>query len=794
MRQRIRNWLFALLRRTEPPPPDQRTVIRKLNDALVDLAGRDNNARTAYAERIAELVEARQMAGAGPWSVSPAALAGTDRIISDALERFGKPAPRLQLAESGNAITAQGAYGDIELALQNVEWRREVNLSWLEFSRWGIQQLILICRLYYIKHPWIRRGINLSAAYVFGQGVELSSPDPDANETLKEFRERNRGALGQIALVEAEKRKSYDGNLFWCLFSDTQDTGTVNVRLIDATEIQEIWSDPDDADKPWYYRRVWTQRTPDPISGQMKNTTGECWYPALNYEPTPKPPTIGKIPVQWESPVYHRKVGCVANWTFGCPRVYPGIDWAKEGRKYLEACAAKAAALGQIALTITTKGGQQALMGIKEQIGTTVGPSSALWDKNPPAVAGSTFASGPGTKLEPLMTRGAGADPSEVKEYRNMVACALMIPPTWLADMETSNLSTAETLDRPTELGFELLQEEWQEDLVVMGQYALKVSNGAPSGRFKAALARRAQSGDIVIREAARSVRNGHWVYEASKAPKPDVVEVMCSFPAIREGDIPALIHATNEAMAIDRQGNQHGLDDRTAVRKFCGLLDIPHADELVEKLFPEASYNLDRTIASDEGTIPDPAPVAVPGAKPTAVPAKEATRIREALRRVSAALVARESPQSRVSYPRKVDGAEPENSPTIISMREYSADQERVPAGGPGGGEFAGGSGGYEENRGERQVHGPGSALKSGNIGDSTPVSKAQARLLALNGLPKGESYAHAADMLTRAGHHGSAIPPGHTWRSAGKLADHELLSQTKIEFPSGDEAKMEW
>ena len=200
MRKRIRSWLLVALRRIADPPPDQRTVIRKLNDALVDLATREDAAKAAYMERVAELVEARQMAGSGPWTASSAAVAQTDRIIDDALQRFGRPHQPVLIRESANAITAQGIYGDIELALQNVEWRREVNLSWMEFSRWGIQQIILISRLYYVKNPIIRRLIDVCAAYVFARGVEVSSSDEAANDVLKDFFERNRTTLGQNAL------------------------------------------------------------------------------------------------------------------------------------------------------------------------------------------------------------------------------------------------------------------------------------------------------------------------------------------------------------------------------------------------------------------------------------------------------------------------------------------------------------------------------------------------------------------------------------------------------------------
>jgi hypothetical protein len=443
-------------------------------------------------------------------------------------------------------------------------------------------------------------------------------------------------------LTEQEKRKSYDGNLFWCLFTDSQNSGDVNIRLIDATEIQEIVHDPEDNTKPQYYHRIWTQKVFSVETGQWNHVPGNEWHPALSYDPPEKPQSIGGHPVKWDSPVYHRKTGHVANWTFGCPRNYPALDWAKEGRKHLEACESVTQAHSQIALEYTTKGGQQALSGFKQQLQTSVGPTSALLDQNPPAVFGSTIGHGTGTKLEAFKARGMGADPSEVKEIRNMVACVLEIPPTWLGDMETSNLSTALTLDRPTELGFQLKQEEWQEDLAVMARYQLEVSGMAVNGKL-----REAKKGAVAIREAARVIRNGHWRHEAAKAPAPDIIEVVVSFPAIREGDIPALVQATNDAMAIDRQGNQHGIDDKIAVRKFCDLLDIPNADELVEELYPHDTYDRDRTKQQEPTAIAPPPHVtnqAGDNPAPVITPQKEAEQIRGLITRIDKALRIQES------------------------------------------------------------------------------------------------------------------------------------------------------
>src|SRR5208337_1604109 len=401
IRRRLRIWLARAFQWLSPKP-DYAPELRALTKVLQNFKFDDDSMRRRWAqEDAAERMEAQQLAGSGPWLTATgrdAIAKGTPDAKDLLLANAAGTKPVSAALRESNPLMSQGAFGDIELALQNVEWRREINLSWLEFSRWGIQQIILISRLYYIKNPIVRRLIDVAAVYVFGRGYEVSSSDPDANDVLKEFLERNQKVLGQVALVDLERRKFYDGNLFFAFHTDAVDTGQTTVRMMDATEIMDIITDPDDTDCPWYYRRVWVAREFDIQSGQVHTQGQQSYHPALNFDPKIKPETINAIPVMWDVPIYHRKCGGVAKWNFGCPMIYPAIDWAKAARRFLEACATVKQALATFAMTVTTKGGQQAIEGLKAQLSTTVGPAAALWDTNPTPVNASTFVSGPGTE------------------------------------------------------------------------------------------------------------------------------------------------------------------------------------------------------------------------------------------------------------------------------------------------------------------------------------------------------------------------------------------------------------
>ena len=597
------------------------------------------------------------MCGAGPWAPGDVnAYVAASVPLREAL----------QLREAGPVgdVSPLGAYGLYELLLQNVNWQREINYSWLEFTRWGIQQIILICRLYYIKNPIVRRLVNVCAEYVFARGVDISCEDKDANDALTDFVTRNQRVLGMVALMESEKSKDRDGNLFWVFFPD-KGTGDCDLRMIDATEIQDIWTDPEDADVEQYFHRIWTERSHDPAAATQSTVARHAWYPAINFDPPNKPKTIGQWPVMWDAPVYHRKVGHVGKWLFGCPRIYPMLDWAKEARRFLEACASVRQSLSQFAFNIKTKGGQQAIEGIKQEMETQVGPGAPIWDTNPPAVAGASWISGPGTTLDAFKVQGATFSPDDVRWYVIMCCMTKGLPPTFLGDMQTSNLATATSLDRPTETVFLSLQQEWIEDLTAICTFALTKKLRSPGSKFREACP---NPGAITIRGATRVLLpSGRWVYEAKKGvQRGDDIEVRVEFPAIREGDLPALIKANVEALTLDNKGGQIvGVDEKAGILNLMRLLGMDDAEELIEEMYPSTGkdkYDPDRTkeilpppiqkVVPVPGPQPSPADVQATMAdqanaegRPAPKPAKEAAA---ALRRLAEAMEERNGSDAR--------------------------------------------------------------------------------------------------------------------------------------------------
>ena len=419
--------------------------------------------------RITEYAEALAMLGAGPWGGNPNA--ASSREAKSPTDMPGQVALKERM-------------WDLELALEDQGWKRETSQSALEFSRWGVQQIMAICRLYRIKNPLIQRGILVSSYYVFGRGFEVSSPDGPTNEVVKAFFEdpRNQKEIGLKALTEKEATLYTDGNIFWALFTGLR--GEVLIRSIDAMEIMEIISDPDDSSVTRYYHRGWVQMGFNEKTGTQTQEFKEAWYVDEGYEPETKVDVINGKPVMRDPSgdyvrIIHQKDGGLPKWHFGCSRVYAAIDWARAYKQRLEDYASITRALARFAWDVKTKGGAPAIAALKGTFATTLVNDGSMIEHNPPAVTGSSFISGPATTMTPVKTAGVAPSPEEGRRLAHMVYMVFGLGEHFFADISTGNLATATSLDRPTELKFKHDQEIWKEVITRIARFvAMRNAHG----------------------------------------------------------------------------------------------------------------------------------------------------------------------------------------------------------------------------------------------------------------------------------------------------------------------------
>lgn len=526
--------------------------------------------------------------------------------------------------------SAQGRYLELELQLDNVEWQRQQHWASLEFSRYGIQQLILIARLYFLKNPLVKRGIKIASFYVFGRGFEIrAEDDPAANDLVQSFLDANREELGMLGLTEKDQSLRTDGGLFFVFFTALA-TGDVKIRTIDPVEIMDIITNPEDAAQPWFYRRSWVQETFDDATGARAVRRTDAWYPAIDHEPAAKLDAIEGKPILWDTPVYHVKVGGLVKWKFGLPECYATLDWAKAYKKFLENWSSITEALARFAFVAETKGGPQGIQALQNVLATTTGGaggSAALtaFDSNPPPVAASALVTGPGNKLSPVRTAGATTEPEQGRRVMLMVAASDGLPETFYGDASTGSLATARSLDRPTELQFLHRQELWREILQRIITFALARSVGAAKGKLREAYQTRAPRFVWLRKNRA----TGAWIKEAKAE---GVVTLKVDFPSVLEHDITESINAIVAAGTLNGYAPAGTIDIKTLagllLREMPGITDI---DQLLEDMFPDADYDPVQDILPAE---PDPS-------QAPALMAEVTRRILEAARRQAAAKIA---------------------------------------------------------------------------------------------------------------------------------------------------------
>lgn len=494
--------------------------------------------------------------------------------------------------QAAQAFTAREALAALELAAEDRDWQQLTGGSEREFSLSGLRNIMKLSRLMFLKNPLINRAVTLQAMYVWGQGCQISSEDRRTQQVIDDFLSDNKKVLtGHQARTMQEQDLAVLGNRFYALF-DNPSTGRVAVRSIPPEEIEDIITDPDDAQSAWAYKRCWGQRA---LDGTIQQRT--AYYPAVDL--TPEASALVKAQygaAMVDTPVLHVRVGGLSDMRMGVPETYQAIDWARAYKRFLEDWASINAALAKFAWNFKTPGGQRAVTAAKARLGSTVGSGSSLAETNPPSTAGATFLSS-GAEMTPMKTAGATTSAEEGRRLLLMVAASLGMPETFFGDVSTGTLATAKSLDRPTELKFRDRQELWKDVYVTLIQYAVNRSRSAANG---------------VMFGAA------------------DQAEVKVAFPPILEHDIAEQINAIAMAATLDGKPMAGTLPLEAVTRMVATALGVQDVEALVAAVLADEE---ERQAKADAIAAGNGAGDNAPPDQPVPDPMTEAAReLREAL------------------------------------------------------------------------------------------------------------------------------------------------------------------
>jgi len=400
---------------------------------------------------------------------------------------------RVHAAETENEILRE-SLADVELALEDEGWDRLTTRAQEQFTRAGLGRISQVAQVMAVANPLIKRGLAIRAAYIWGQGVAVTARavgddgTQDVNNVVQAFLEDtgNRAAFtGDQAHEELERALGTDGNVFLAHFTNPR-TGFVQVRSIPFGEIEDVISNPDDADDPWFYRRQWTERVIDPQTAQLQVTPRTAFYPAIGYRPAARFKTIDGHPVMWDAPVLHVSVNRLDGWAFGVADVFAALSWARAYRDFLADWAVLVKALSQFAFRASEKGSKAQRM--REAL--TRRPATGV-EGNPNTV-GATAVLGPDATLEAIPKTGATIDSESGRPLAAMVAAGIGIPVTiLLADPgQTGARAVAETLDKPMTLEMGMRRSLWAEAYRTSLGYVIRSAVRAPAGPLTGTITR----------------------------------------------------------------------------------------------------------------------------------------------------------------------------------------------------------------------------------------------------------------------------------------------------------------
>ena len=461
---------------------------------------------------------------------------------------------------------------ELELTLEDRNWIRVSGEYNYEFSRQGLRIINKMARVMYLKNPLIKRGVDVQAFYVFGQGINLSSDDDDINTVISDFlaNAKNHAELThQQAMTAKDKELTLFGNLYFTFFTNPSD-GRVLVRTIPADEVDEIVTNPDDRKDPWLYKRTWVQERFSFDSGINTNVTCTEYYPDWQYTPQHKPEKIGPFRVNWNTPVYHVKVGALSDMKMGVSDIYAALDWAKAYKDFLEDWATITRAYARFAWQAKTTGGKAGIAAMKAKLGSTLTPTTM--ETNPPPVTGATFIGNGETTMEPVKTSGATTTPQDGRRILLMVAAVMGIPETFFGDATAGSLATAKSLDRPTELKMKDRQSLWSDIFENILRFVIAQAASMPNGPLV---------GIVNVQT------------EDDGTPKLTMmdgspVRIKTLFPPVLEHDMAAQVSAIVDAATLGGHPPANTIDVQTVSRLLLSALGVPDIDDVMEKLYPD--------------------------------------------------------------------------------------------------------------------------------------------------------------------------------------------------------------
>ena len=342
-------------------------------------------------------------------------------------------------------------------------------------------------RRLYKYSPMGQWAIWLWTSWGLGESVQVTIDVEEADLEWQEFWEadRNQSVLGADCIHEMSNWLLVDGNQFLAFYGSTVD-GETTVTEINPDEITEIVPDPDNAARPLFYKREWT----DAKSGKANTLYYPDWQIYLSGEADEAAPgnddkTLAQVVLPLtarradtgqlvselaEANDVPRTTVCLMHLAYnhkergelwGWPLLATAASWLKAHKRFLEARLAVAEAKAAFVRRYRVQGGSRAVASIKATIASKLTSTSSSYDTNPPPAPASSEFMNQAVEAEDLpMSTGAGDADADNKIFTWHAALAAGLNTTSVG-LDAQRYATALAMDRTQSIAFARYKAFW---------------------------------------------------------------------------------------------------------------------------------------------------------------------------------------------------------------------------------------------------------------------------------------------------------------------------------------------
>ena len=338
-----------------------------------------------------------------------------------------------------------------------------------------------------------RHAKNLWTDFGFGQSIQIAPRDPDAAEVWDEFfnARRNAPLLKQRKFHKLSDDQIVDGEQ-WFVFFGAID-GEATIRRLRTDQISEVVHEEGDADVNLFYvRNVANQKVTVPGAGDLAGVVS-IYYP--DWQATPKQLNAVKVPSNVRRAdklkrstrvvVQHAAINEDTNGR-GWPQFYQVPDYTNVYRELIQDWATVSKANAMYVRQMVTAAGSRGVDAIRAKFGSTLS-STNMYERNPPAVAGSTLVHNRAVEVTDVpLNRGAGDAQTTSMLVAGQISAGTGAPLHWMGRPDAmQNRATARETAKPFIEQMERYQSWWADVLQDWVEIVLRLHEEATGKEFE---------------------------------------------------------------------------------------------------------------------------------------------------------------------------------------------------------------------------------------------------------------------------------------------------------------------